>query len=73
MVERYPNRNGTVKYIHIHATIISEVIKMLEFHRNLGKQLKYPNFDDFWDNLRVLRVQNHVISGKNDLKHLGSI
>ena len=62
----YLNCMQTDKYIHIYAIIISEVIKMPEFHRNLGKQLKYPNFDDFWDNLRVFRVQNYVISGEND-------
>ena len=62
----YLNCMQTDKYIHTYAIIISEVIKMPEFYQNLGKQLKYPNFDDFWDNLRVFRVQNYVISGKND-------
>ena len=60
----------TDKYIHIYAIIISEVIKMPEFYQNLGKKLECPNFDDFWDNLRVFRVQNYVISGENDRKHL---
>ena len=57
-------------HLSIYAIIISEVIKMPEFHWNSRKQLKYLNFDDFWDNLRVFRVQNYVISGENDRKHL---
>ena len=46
--------------------LISEVIKMQENQENLRIQLKYLNFEDFGDNLRVFCDQNSVILGKND-------
>ena len=50
----------------MYPILISEVIKMQENHKNLRNELKYLNFEDLGDDLRVFGNQNSVMLGKND-------